>query len=41
MYIGQIGNANVRVCGSVKMTDLLNHLLNEKPDYVAEYNNMG
>jgi aminoglycoside 3-N-acetyltransferase len=32
MYKGQFGDAKVRVCDTVKMTDLLNHLLKEKPD---------
>jgi aminoglycoside 3-N-acetyltransferase len=32
MYKGQFGDATVRVCDTVKMTDLLKHLLKEKPD---------
>ena len=32
MYKGQFGDATVRVCDTVKMTDLLIHLLKEKPD---------
>jgi aminoglycoside 3-N-acetyltransferase len=32
IYKGQFGDATVRVCDTVKMTDLLNHLLKEKPD---------
>jgi aminoglycoside 3-N-acetyltransferase len=32
MYKGQFGDTTVRVCDTVKMTDLLIHLLKEKPD---------
>jgi aminoglycoside 3-N-acetyltransferase len=32
MYKGKFGDATVRVCDTVKMTDLLKHLLKEKPD---------
>ena len=32
MYKGHFGDATVRVCDTVKMTDVLNHLLKEKPD---------
>lgn len=32
MYKGKFGDAIVRVCDTVKMTDLLNHLLEENPD---------
>lgn len=32
MYKGQFGDASVRVCDTVKMIDLLNHLLKEKPE---------
>jgi aminoglycoside 3-N-acetyltransferase len=32
MYKGQFGDATVRGCDTVKMKDLLNHLLKEKPD---------
>jgi aminoglycoside 3-N-acetyltransferase len=32
MYKGQFGYATVKVCDTVKMTELLNHLLKGKPD---------
>jgi aminoglycoside 3-N-acetyltransferase len=32
MYKGHFGDANVRVCDTEKMTDLLYHILKEDPE---------